>query len=214
MRKISTILILVIIYLTCGSQGCNQEADRLEFREEKLLAAVRDSIKQESEISSPDERLLSIYEATARQKLADLAEYLKIASDTLIDTTFRAQAGEMARKIFISGKAEIPDLLNSPVKSVAANIDDLIKNCLSDKTDHWIQPLYITSKEKFTQRNDTLFTGKLSFRYKSIPFLNSSHQDSTPRNILVDTYAIKKAKLFGKDTLTIWEVSLGDIRNY
>ena len=134
MKRITYILVLVIIYLISGARSCTNDADFQQMKEEKSVLASVDSIKKAFVVGSPDDQHLRALETTAKQKLIDFADYLKIASESSLDKTFRHQAIEMAGKLFISGKAEtrnwskaypglnLPELEALPGKNLSGGI--------------------------------------------------------------------------------------------
>ncbi|TAL72191.1 MAG: hypothetical protein EPN88_05105 [Bacteroidetes bacterium] len=210
MKQITRILILIIIYFVCGARSCTDESNMKELREEKLLAASIDSVKKAFEVYSPADQLLRTYEGTAKLKLNDFADYLKIASDSSIDIIFRQQAAEMAGNLFISGKAVTQNWGNYS-ESNTKTLDKLLEKSLAGGMPFWTKPGKINIYKPLFRENDSIYIGSLSFCQNCIPFDTSRSLEISLKALLIDIYAIKKLKSFGKENLSIWEVYLGDI---
>ena len=212
MKRFSYIFILSLIYLICSSKGCTDDGNVNEIREEKLFTASRDSLIHAFEFDTPGYKLLRGYEATATQKLTDFADYLKIASDLSIDKTFRQQASEMAGRLYISLEVNTRNW-SKPYQDPDFNtLKELLEKSLSNGMPCWTLPTHINVETPLTLKNDSTCSGTLSFYQQSIPFDNSKQIESAPVISVINIYAIKKVKTFGKESLTIWEVYLGDIK--
>lgn len=211
MKWVSNIFILILIYLICSARSCTNEGNMNELNEEKLLSASKVSIKQAFEVDSPGDQLLKAYEATARQKLTDFADYLKIASDSSMDMTFRKQALEMAGKLFISGETDTRKWNKAYPGPNLNTLEQLLEKSLSQGMPCWVQPSQINVNTPLTWKNDSTFTGSLSFYQQCILFDNPDPLGSISSMLVIDIYALKKVKFFGKEHLSIWEVYLGDI---
>lgn len=212
MKRISYISILILIWLSCGARSCTDDNSMQEPGEEKILTTSRDSIKQAFEVYSPSDLLLRVYEATAKQKLTDFADYLKIATDSSLDKTFRQQAVEMAKKLFISREVSMRSWSKAYPGDDLNTLEKLLNRSLLKGMSCWVKPVRIDVNTQLTRRNDTTFVGTLSFYEICIPFDKPDLQESLPGIYLIDIYALKKEKSFGKETLRIWEVYLGDIK--
>lgn len=212
MKRTINILILIIIYLVCCARSCTDDGNTQELREEKLLTSSIDSVKKAFEVFSPGDQLLRTYERTAKQKLNDFADYLKIASDSSIDKTFRQQAAKMAGKLFISRGVEISNWNKVHAGTDLKTIEQLLGKSVSHGISYWIKPCQIKVNKSFTMKNDTTYTGSLSFYQQLISYDNQSTPENITGMLVIDIYAIKRVKSFGKENFSIWEVYLGDIK--
>jgi hypothetical protein len=210
MKWIGNIFILTLIWIICGARSCNENDNLKEQREKDLLSSSKDSIKQVSEIDSPTDQNLKGYETTAVLKLQDFADYLKIVSDSSMDLTFRKQAAEMALKLFIPGEIDTRNLSKVYQGQDFNMLDKLLEEILKQGSSSWIQPDQINVIKPLTQENDSSFKGRLSFIYNCIPFGKPNSAQGKSGKLVIDFYALRKAKSFGKEQLRIWEVYLGN----
>ena len=210
MKRITYILVLVIIYLISGARSCTNDADFQQMKEEKSVLASVDSIKKAFVVGSPDDQHLRALETTAKQKLIDFTDYLKIASDSSLDKTFRHQAIEMAGKLFISGKAETRNWSKAYPGLNLPELEALPGKNLSGGIPCSLQTAGILVRRPLTSKNDSTFTGALSFYQECEPDFKSNKADSLSGVILINIYALKVVKSFGKERFPVWEVFLGD----
>ncbi len=182
------------------------------INEANALAASRDSIRKVFEVYHPDEDLLRAYEETARQKLSDFADYLKIISDTSLNIIFREHAAEMANRLFENVDADIRHWAETYSENDISTLKELLAKSLSEGLTFWIQPEQINVAEPLTARNDSTYSGKLSFYQKCIPFdVRKPTQPILPMKS-INIHVIKKIKSFGDESLIVWEVYLGNFK--
>jgi hypothetical protein len=183
-----------------------------ELNEEKLIVALKDSVRIVFETDSIGDTFIRAYEETARRKLIDFADYLKIVSDTSLDKEFRKQAAEMVSKIFISGEVKIVNwnIINS--KSGINTLEQLLDKSLSEGMISWIEPFKINVRKPLILLNDSALVGSLSFYQRRIPFVDEISSDTIDKMFFIDIYTLKKVKSFDKEQFRIWEVFLGDIK--
>jgi hypothetical protein len=211
MKWLSYILLLALIYIICSAKGCTDDQNIRELNEEKLIIALRDSVRSVFETDSIGDTFIRAYEQTACRKLIDFADYLKIVSDTSLDKEFRKQAAEMVSKIFISGEAKIVNWSIIDSKSEINTLEQLLDRSLSEGMISWIEPFKINVRKPLTLLNDSALAGSLSFYQRRIPFIDEISSDTIDKMFFIDIYALKKVKSFDKEQLRIWEVFLGDI---
>ena len=211
MKWIFNIFLLALIWIICGARSCSEGGSARERYEQKRIAASVDSIKKTFEVDIPDARMLKAYEETACQKLSDFADYLKIASDTTKDITFRKQAAEMAGKLFIPGDINTRNWSKSYPVNTMNTLDQLLAVSLSQGMPCWLQTIDIKLSSSLKQQNDSSFKGSLSFYQQSIPYTNPDQKVANAVKLEIDFYAIRKVKPFGETKLRVWEVYLGNI---
>jgi len=210
MKRVSNILILILIYFICGSRTCSEESSMKEVNEENSLIASKDSIRKAFEVDPLSNDLLRGYEETAKQKLSDYADYMKIVSDVSLDMTFRHQAGEMVKRLFVSGDIDTRNWNKQYSQTEPSSLNELLEKSLLQGIPNWVQPEQISVLKPLTAGNDSTYTGKLSFYQKFIPFDIQKSQVTVSEMSGVDIYVIKKVKSFGSESLIMWEVNLGN----
>jgi hypothetical protein len=210
MKRIGYIFTLCLIWIICGSRSCGDGESLKDQWERKHLTATRDSIKQASEVDSLNDQLKKAYEVKAIQELSDFADYLKIASDSSLNATFRKQAVGMAGKLFISKEINILNWSKVIDRPDLNSLEQLLVEILKQGSSSWIQPDQIKVMKPLTQENDSSFKGRLSFNYKCLPYGKQYSIQDKSGKLEIDFYALRKVKSFGKEQLRVWEVYLGN----
>ena len=212
MKWIGNITALIVIFLFCSADGCTENSNMAEVIAEKRIMESKDSIRHAFEVNLPDTRSLSAYEETVKQKLLDFADHLKIASDSSLDMAFRQKAAEMSRKLFLSEGADIAAWNKAYNQDDIESVKQLNDRSLASGMSFWIKPNMISIKKPLTIENDTLFIGCLSFSQLRISYDQGSSPEIISGMLNADIYLIKRVKYFGAESLSIWEVFLGDIK--
>jgi hypothetical protein len=211
MKIISNIFSFLLIWLLCSADGCDDGATIAEMREEKQISEMKDSVIALFETETPV-NLLQAYEETAKQKLIDFADYLKIISDSSVNKVFRVQAAEMASRIFISGSTDITYWNRYSAVKERITLDSLLAKSLSATISSYIKPVQISVEKSLEMKNDTVFEGSLSFHPQRYFYIKNDSSETSNEMLVIDIYAIRKLKPFGKEFLSVWEVCLGDIK--
>jgi len=211
MKSLSYIFILILIYLICSAKGCTDDVNMRELNEEKNIMILKDSVRSVFETDSLSDMFINAYEETARHKLIDFSDYMKVASDTSLDIEFRKQAAEMISKIFVSKKADIEKWGKINTKSGIKTLEQLLEINLSKGMAFWVEPFQINVRTPLTILNDSTLVGSLSFYQRRIPFYDHFTSDTDDKVSMIDIYLLKKPKSFNNQQLRIWEVFLGDI---
>jgi len=186
MRRFFQISALIFVYFIVCGKSCDSNEQFTHELEKNQANRNRDSITSVFQSDSLGQPVLRAFEATARIKLTDLSDYLKVMNDSTAEKAFKEKAAEMARALCIPGK-EIPVRM----KGVAVDSIRVFKT---------LQRL-----------SDSVYAGKLCF--KAMLPTKQSGSDHLQANIrFADIFALKQDKVFGRDTLTIWNVLIGDIR--
>ena len=210
MNRTFLILILVMIWLLCSSRTCTEDRNMTAANEAKALAASKDSIRMAFATDHPDKDKLRAYEETARQKLSDFADYLKIVSDTSMNIKFREQAAEMVKRLFVNGDTDVRNWAKGYSEYDISTLNELLSKGLSKGFSLWIRPDTINVITPLAARDDSTYTGTLSFHQKCIPFDIQTSEVNISQMPGVDIYVIKMLKSFGDESLSIWEVYLGN----
>lgn len=209
MNKILKILGLANVILLLCAPSCGDEQE-MANREDSALIESRENIREEFETDYLTESSLAAYEVTAKQKLSDFADYLRIVTDTTIDRSFRQQAGEMISGIFISDSVLIQKMIGEDSKDL--NVSQLIIDGLENKL---AVPLFsldsIRIHEPLHRTGNNAYAGTIRFSQNFI-FHEQSQVIQSTISRLAGFYLLKEEKAFGTDTLNVWSVRLGDIR--
>jgi len=211
MSKYLKISIIVLALFTAYAPSCGEEG-AMHIREEMALNETRNIIRNEFETDYLTETSLFAYETIAKQKLSDLAEYLQIMTDTSLDMSFRVKAGDLIKNTFRSENVMLRCVEQDgrPVKELKVRL--LIRKGLKNKLPYQTYTFDSISIYKPLHRIDnTTYSGVLRFS-QNFTDTASTEQiiNSLRRN--ADFWVIKEDKVFGTDTLKIWNVRLGDIR--
>ena len=206
--KISTIIFVLIVLC---APSCEDEQE-IANREEAILTATKNDIRTEFETDYLTQTSLFAYETTAKQKLSDLADYLHIMTDTSLDMSFRIKASEIIKGTFLSENIALRLILQEgkPVKKL--EVHTIIIKGLENKLPHLPFTFDTISIYEPLQRiNNTTYSGVLRFSQNfSDPAIPEQIIKSIRRN--TDFYVVKEGKVFGTDSLMIWNVRLGEIR--
>nr|NQU91967.1 hypothetical protein [Bacteroidota bacterium] len=100
MSKYLQISIIILVLFVGYAPSCVDE-EAIAIREEAILTEARNDIRTEFETDYLTEASLFAYEATAKQKLSDIADYFHILTDTSLDLSFRTKADEMIQSSFM-----------------------------------------------------------------------------------------------------------------
>jgi len=211
MKRKNHLFVLLLIYLICSAKSCTDDENAAKLNEKQLISAAKDSIKQVIQVDFPSDQLLRAYEATAKQKLTDFADYLNIASDTSMDAGFRQQASKMAGKLFISREVGLGKWGRSYSGTNIHTLDQLLKECLSGGLPSQFRPDKMEIETLMKQVNDSTFRGNLSFYPASDNSVKMNISSASSSRMVMDIYALKKVKSFGKEKVAVWNVFLGDI---
>ncbi len=187
MRRFFRILPLVIIYFLCSAKGCNDNEQDSSLHEESDAARSRDSITSVFGSGNLDQASLRAFEVTAKSKLNDLADYLKIMNDSSAGKSFRYKAGEMAHSLFLN------------VNHMPASLKEVEFDS-------------IRVKEPLQRESDTVYSGQLDFTLRFTGAGNREKKNTLVQTKTIDIFTVKREKIFGRDTVKVWNVFLGDIR--
>ena len=211
MSKYLKISIIILVLFVGYAPSCVDE-EAIAIREEAILNETRGKIRAEFETEYLTKASLFGYEATAKQKLSDFVDYLHIVADTSLDLSFRVQAAEMIKNTFFSENIILQ--LAPPNKGFGKQIDVsiLVEKGLEERM---LLPFFsidsIHIQEPIHRTGNNSYSGTLGF----IQLFNNSTGPSEIINVVAreaDIYLKKEDKLFGSDTLRVWNVRLGEIR--
>lgn len=211
MKWIRYILILIMIYLVCTARTCIEDEDAVARREEQYTMNLKDSIKDVFMSDSLNDQLLRAYEVSAAEKLNDLADYLRIISDTTLDMRFRQHAAELVKGLFVTDQIELNNWSRMYPESGLYTLELLLAHSLSEGISCLINPMQITVSKPFVSESDSAFIGNLSFINRYVPPDSKDTSVTESVRLVIDIYLVKKLRSFGEEQIRVWNVYLGDI---
>lgn len=211
MREFSYILIASVLFLLLSSDSCNSSRQDTSVVRETELSKTASDLKNEFESDELSEKSLKAFEIKAKQKLIDFSDYLNVYTVNPIDESFKLQAYQMIQDLFISKNALISDQLLNAANSKSIPVGDFLNekygfDSMKLKFDsiRILEPLHKTDGMKYA--------GSLQF-YR---FIQAKTMTDTliiaPSKMEVEIFVSKVKKVFGNDTLQIWNVSLGNLK--
>jgi hypothetical protein len=210
MRWIKYIWIPIVIYLTCSARTCTEDQESIAKSEAIYTKNLKENVKQVFTSDSLPEHFLRAYEVSATEKLNDFADYIKIISDTSLDRRFRMHSAELVKKMFVSDEINLSGWCKTYPKSLVVNLEELLAYGLREGMSGWIKPVQMNFSEPFVMKNDSTFTGNLTFNCKYLPWKSTDTSEISDK-ISVNIYLVRKLKSFGTDQYKVWDVYLGDI---
>lgn len=176
-------ILIGVYFITCG-KSCGDGDTGSASDSARKAEMSRDSLGRAFGSGTLDESSLRAFEAGSIIKLRDLGDYLSILADSGSAREFRDKAKEMAAALFDQG-------LSLPEKYSGMSFD-------SAKV---INPMQ--------SRGDSMYTGSLGFVAQ-----RSSNVKGRPLAVrgTAEIRLRKKEKIFGKDTLEVWQVLFGEFR--
>lgn len=206
--KISTLLFA--LFVLCAP-SCEDEQE-IAIREASLLNASKNEIREEFEKEYLTEASLYAYETAAKQKLSDLADYFNILADTSLDFSFRSTAAEMIKSTFQSENISLQFSVDIEKPREEIEVHQLISDGLENKlvlTTFTFDS--IQTYEPIHRIGNSTYSGILSFK-QNFNSKTSADQIRTSLNRKADISLKKETKIFGNDTLSVWEVRLGVVK--
>ena len=203
----------LLAFLVFCSKSCEtpeNEKDRLKNIE---LQATLDSIENSFLSETPSDQILRLLEEKAKQKLADLADYLKIWADKSIDSSFKDATEQMISELFVSDSVRIIMEVFEDKRNKYFLLKEFLK-ALNEPKESPVDFTFdsITLSESLGRINEHIYKGKLRFLLKTEKANSSGGIHFSAFRKGIDIIALRTGKQFGTDTLIIWSVLLGDMR--
>jgi hypothetical protein len=214
MRWIKYIWILLVIYIACSARTCNEDEEVTDQQKEEYTMNLLSNVKNVFTTDSLSDHLLRAYEITAMEKLVDFTDYMKIVSDTSLDIRFRQHVAGLVRELFLSDEIEIAYLSELGTFSGHKTLEEILLNNLANGNTYRIEPFQIKITRPLCCINDSVFTGTISFNYRFIPLDDQDTSKTYSAKLITDIYLIKKLRSFGEGRIKIWDICLGDIKQY
>ncbi|MEM9672880.1 MAG: hypothetical protein ACFB15_09975 [Cyclobacteriaceae bacterium] len=153
---------------------------------------------------------LDALEVRAQQKLLDFADYVTLIGNPAIDSTFRQQAQEQARQLFMH-----------PQTLIAFEEEKLTLDSLLNKLERAGSQRYIIQNIKVTQPLRQESARRESAQQESTEQYSGTLTFSQPANVempevtyqrVAEIWVKKVDKQFGDEQKQVWEVFLGSIK--
>jgi len=203
-------LLAFLVFCSKSCETTENEKDRLKNIE---LQATLDSIEHSFLSETPSDQILRLLEEKAKQKLADLADYLKIWADKSIDSSFKDATEQMISELFVSDSVRIIMEVFEDKRNKYFLLKEYLK-ALNEPKDSPADFTFdsITLSESLGRINEHIYKGKLRFLLKTEKAISSGGIHFSAFRKGIDIIALRTGKQFGTDTLIIWSVLLGDMR--
>jgi hypothetical protein len=213
MRKFLLIFAAIMAYLLLCSKSCDSDEQVNAASKEAEVTKAKEAIKNEFESDELSRKSLRAFEAKAKQKLVDLADYLDIYTDKLIDESFKDQARQMILDLFISDSVLINNRLSGENDEIVLPVREFLKTELASvytSADFMFDTLEIAAPLR--RIDDLNYIGRLSFS-RMVKMCNSTDTlIAGPGKLEAEIFVARVKKSFGSDTLLVWKVFLGEIK--
>jgi hypothetical protein len=183
MRRTLKIFALILLYFLACGKSCDNEEQNDTRREQRRITAESDSLRSVFTSDTLSAVSLRAYMESAKQKLLDYSDYLKIVNDTASAEQFRNKAREMISSLFLPGKE-------------------------TGKENVLVSPDSVYTNEVFHRINDSVYRGTLAYSFKNLHQAEKVGNKSAGKGI-IEVHLIKGDKNFGKGKFRVWNVYLG-----
>ncbi len=211
MKRILSILVFILMYLLFSAKSCDNMEQDDAARDQARITSAQDSIKSTFTPDTLNGVSLRAFEAAARIRFCDFSDYLSILRDTTTARPFREKAREMIRGCFYTGKSVLRVKIPGRSRDMEVSVNQLLMagNECSFPCGRMIADSVKVIKT-LERADDSSYTGTLGY-----PCFSSGGKDiiklkMVPGHGTVGFLVIKHEKTFGKDTLRVWDVFLGD----
>lgn len=201
------------ILLSCGSSVGNKEME-----EAKMVNSLADSIAKPENLnfnmsdSVLTEDNFKAFEQRAIQKLEDLADYLKILSDTTVDIAFKEQARDMALKLFISPDNKMNIRIDNNIENSVQTAGTLFKSIETGSYGLYSFDIIDASvNQKLEPSGVFEYKGSIFFKLLIFKPKAATSPIQNPYNTQCEIKVKKVQKEFGAESKLVWEVYLGNI---
>ena len=211
MRRSLYTSVLIVLYLLLTAKSCDSRQEADQAREQAALAAAKDSIRTAAAPDTLTGSSLQAFERVAVIKMSDFGDFLAILRDTAVDPAFKEKARDMIRSMFVSDNSSLhfPCPGNSRRKDVVLQdllTPEAVTSCgfgkvIADSTRVW---------QSLQRSGGPDYLGVLSYAF----ILASTGPGNDAGQALihgtVGFVVTRNPKVFGADTLMVWEVLLGN----
>jgi hypothetical protein len=209
-RRLFILVTVVVYFILCG-KSCDDDTE-MSARQIKEVAEVKGSIREEFETEYLSEESRYAAEISAIQKLRDFSDYFKICTDVSMDPLFREKAADMVRGLFIddavilsftkSDKKTAPFLTSGQFLATGLGREVYAAEIIFDS---------IRVSESLARNNDHSYKGKIACNQTLSLNIHPDSVLQAHESITVEITATRSMKVFGPDTIRLWQVFLGDM---
>ncbi len=201
-KYLNLTILLLFIVLSAYSQTVEKESNYYQ-----LQNTMSNNMQQSS-------YNLSGFEGRAIQKLEEFAGYIEIISNKTYDIKLREHALTLAAKLFYDEQIKIKNsdmqLSSMSVMELNEYLNAILDNGYAKIVVEISDQDYI---ENLKQSKSDSYSGKLIFEQTNTYYKNKDIQEKTTEKKEVDIILEKSDKDFGKRTMSVWNVFLGEIRS-
>jgi len=213
MRKWILIFLVPAVYLLLCSKSCDSGHMDDAALQKKKLNKTRDLIITEAESETLSDQSLRAYEANAKHKLTDFADFLSIYFDQNIGSAMKDQAGNMIVKLFSSEEITIPLFITGVKKTGNFTLAELLSNeNLPEYNSTKILIDSIAVRDPLRYSGESLYMGTLTFSTRVISYSSSDSLVSEKIKMETEILVKKVNKTFGNESLRVWGVFLGSMK--
>jgi hypothetical protein len=212
MRNWLLIFLAFAAYLLLCSKSCDSGQKDDAQMQKTRLTKTRALIRAEAESETLSDQSLRAYEANARQKLNDFADYLSFYYNKNLDSAMRDQAKFMILSLFESEEVRIQPFFPEMGKTGMVKLSEIFGDEYlpeNTSTKILIDSMAVCEPLKYT--GESVYTGTITFycRVKSV----SGNDTLVSERVKMEAEILAKRinKSFGADTLKVWSVFLGNI---
>ncbi|HNY03807.1 MAG TPA: hypothetical protein PKG48_14520 [Bacteroidales bacterium] len=202
---------LFLFWLLASGKSCdNEERVSSEIRQ-RAVSAETDSLRKIFGADTLSPEALSAFEESARLRLSDLFDYLHVLNDTVAPEPFRKKAAEMIGSLVISTNTTLvlPDRQGPGTHTLT--LDRLMSRDLPETAMLMNREISgIRVARHLHRQNDTIYAGQLAFCLTPTGISEETSEAVPTARGSMNYRLLKHNKIFGSDTLMIWEVQLGD----
>ena len=215
MKRVLKISALVLVYLLTCAKSCNDRQDSDNSNDLSQVNAAKDSISSAFSADTLSSAGLRALETTARYKLSDFSDYLRVFTDTNVSPAFRTKAGEMISNLFVSRDVWLEISCSGHRDEKGIRLKDMLDSEKKSRlVEAGITSDSISVKQSLHRVNDTLLSGQLAFRIQCTHMKGQNRPLATAKDNVAEILVVKRLKIFGSDSLKVWKIFLGDFRRH
>jgi hypothetical protein len=211
MKRLFYIAWLVFAYCLLTAKSCDDRPQSDEARDQDLIAATRDSIRSSFGSDILSANALRAFESDARIKLSDFSDYMAILTDTSMAAPFRDKAREMVRGLFVSETSVFGVTQLGRQEKKEVQVRELLQPSSAGPFPiKKIESGSVMIGQSLVRTSDSVYAGKLAFSFVPANQKPAKNQPPEAGNGTIGFCVIKHKKIFGKETLVVWDLFLGN----
>lgn len=211
MKKVIYITILLLVYVLLCGKSCKDESDE-SMNQVKEVNAEKETIRLAFETDWLNEEARHAQEMAAIQKMGDLADYMLVFTNNSLDSVFRNKAVEMIQNVFVSEEVLLSFSLTEARSNKKVSLGKLLEKGIDQEvllTELRFESIRV--QEHLQKTIQGTYEGILACdQQTAIRHHSDTLQERHP--ITVEIIIKQREKIFGPDTLEVWECFLGDMK--